>query len=114
MQKTRPQDPPPPRWHDFCRQKLIISIHLQTSGISGIKCVKSLKIKGLRFSARLSAFFPHSFRKLDKLKNMRYNQALPPPRPHPWACLKPLKIKRLRDVGKALKIKEFKFCLKLA
>jgi len=82
--KTRPQARPHPLARFFFAGKNCnISIHLQTSGISVIKCVKSLKIKGLRLSARLSASFPQTFRKLDNFKNMHHNQAPPHPAPHP-------------------------------
>jgi hypothetical protein len=75
---THPPPPYPPL------EKLIFSIHFCISEICGIKCVKSLKIKGLRLSASLSACFPQTFRKLDRLPKTYYNKPSPYPTPYPW------------------------------
>ena len=102
---TKPATPPPPVGTIFAVKNPIFSIHFCISEICGIKCVKSLEIKGLRFSARLSAFFPHPFRKLALLPKTCYNKA--PPKPHPLlsTTIKPLKIKRCLMLTKPLKLK---------
>jgi hypothetical protein len=63
----------------FALKNPIFSIHLRLCVICVIKCVKPLKIKGLSFSASLSACFPHPFRKLALLQKTYDNKAPPTP-----------------------------------
>jgi hypothetical protein len=87
MRKDTTPNPPfrpaPPVGTIFALKNPIFSIHLRLTVICVIKCRKSLKIKGLSFSASLSACFPHPFRKLALLLKTYDNKAPPHPTPCP-------------------------------
>jgi hypothetical protein len=63
----------------FALKNPIFSIHLRLTVICVIKCVKSLKIKGLGFYARLYACFTHALRKPALLLKTYDNKAPPTP-----------------------------------
>ncbi|MFZ8783996.1 hypothetical protein, partial [Thermocrinis sp.] len=89
---THPSPPTHPLGTIFAGKNLVFSIHFCISGISGIKCVKLLKIKDLRHSASFSASIPHPFRKLAHCKKSHYNKA--PPRP----AHRPAVVRKLNNI----------------